>query len=121
MPKALVSQSGDASSSRGRHRVALGSTDMARLLLAKLSASAASIVPSPWHPADTLPQWIAWMLVILCIWFNAFVINRKPDAIRQEEERKRKHILAMSERARALNAPTRPATNPHARSISHPQ
>ena len=55
----------------------------------------ASLVPSLFKPADTLPQWTAWLVVGFTVWFFHFVCTRKPDAIRQEEARRRKNILDM--------------------------
>ena len=65
--------------------------------LSPLMQFVASLVPSLFKPADTLPQWTAWLVVGFTVWFFHFVCTRKPDAIRQEEARRRKNILDMKQ------------------------
>ena len=90
----------------------LGITGVAVSVAVDLANTSALFLPSIWHPVDTISQWIAWLVVCLTVWALHFLSTRKPDAIVREEERKKKHTLAMSTRARTLTHDPRPPTHP---------
>ena len=54
-------------------------------------------LPSLWEPADTPSQWMAVLIVVATVWCTHFIQRRKPNAIVQEEERKRDMVLSQME------------------------